>query len=220
MAASRGDGHGDEGREPHRPVSPQAVRSGRFLPADYRMLYATGIATDHLRQNILLAARLAFFRICGKICVPGTDPACTRPLHLSGDRWLQTIGSAHHKAASPPVQPRPGPRDDLEFWIVGCPMEFSFGAAVLLLSMFVLAILARLSAMAPNSVLLRGELMPALLAVLIAAGLLFGVLLMVVGGESYFASRSLEALVIIGFTGIAIFGIHKFVNRGHPENPA
>ncbi len=102
----------------------------------------------------------------------------------------------------------------------GCPMEFSIGFVVLLASMLLLAILARLSTVSPNSPLLRGELTPALLAVLVAAGLLFGVLMMVVGGEDYFSSRSFEIVVIIGFAAVGIFAIRKFVGRGGSADSA
>ncbi|MCY0150258.1 hypothetical protein OEG84_21765 [Hoeflea sp. G2-23] len=99
-------------------------------------------------------------------------------------------------------------------------MEFSIGFVVLMVSMLVLAILARLAAVSPNSPLLRGELTPALLAVLVAAGLMFGVLMMLVGGEDYFSSRSLEIVVIIGFAAAGMFAIRKFVGNGGSADPA
>ncbi|MCY0093906.1 hypothetical protein [Hoeflea ulvae] len=92
-------------------------------------------------------------------------------------------------------------------------MEFSFGAVVFLASMLLLAVLARLAASRPDAAVLRGEIAPALLSVLVTGGLLIGFLAMVFGGESYIASRTVEVLVIVGFAIIAFWGIRKLVGR-------
>lgn len=50
-------------------------------------------------------------------------------------------------------------------------MEFTIGSIVFLSSMLVLAVLARISAVNPQSTILRGEVLPAMLAVIISTGL-------------------------------------------------
>lgn len=92
-------------------------------------------------------------------------------------------------------------------------MEFSIGAVVFLSSVLLLAILARLAASNPNAAVLRGDLAPAFLSVLVTGGLVIGLLAMVFGGESYMASRLVETLVIVGFGIVAFWGIRKLVNR-------
>lgn len=92
-------------------------------------------------------------------------------------------------------------------------MQFMIGAAVFLSSMLLLAILARMASSKREAALLRGELFPALLSVLVTSGLTLGLLLMVFGGEGYFASRGVEAVAILGFTVVSIWGIRKLVER-------
>lgn len=92
-------------------------------------------------------------------------------------------------------------------------MQFLIGAAVFLSSMLLLAILARMASNNPDAAPLRGELLPALLSVLVTSGLTLGLLLMVFGGEGYFASRGVEAAAILGFAVASIWGIRKLVDR-------
>lgn len=92
-------------------------------------------------------------------------------------------------------------------------MEFIVGATVFLSSMLLLAILARISAANPDAAVLRGEITPALLAVLVTSGLIAGFLMMVVGGEGHFASPNIELLTIFGITIAAIWVITRFVVR-------
>jgi hypothetical protein len=92
-------------------------------------------------------------------------------------------------------------------------MEFTIGSIVFLSSMFLLAILARISAVNPATPVLRGEIMPALLAVLIATGLTTGPLMMALGGEGYFPSRSVEVAAIVAFTIVSIWIITRLVRR-------
>jgi hypothetical protein len=56
----------------------------------------------------------------------------------------------------------------------GVIMEFTIGSIVFLSSMLVLAVLARISAVNPQSTILRGEVLPAMLAVIISTGLAVG----------------------------------------------
>jgi hypothetical protein len=100
-------------------------------------------------------------------------------------------------------------------------MEFTMGSVVFLSSMLLLAILARISAHNPASPVLRGEFLPAMLAVLIATGLTMGLLMMVLGGEAYFPSRSIKLAVIVVFTVVSIWVVARLVGRSsHGGLPA
>lgn len=99
-------------------------------------------------------------------------------------------------------------------------MEFAVGSIVFLSSMLLLAILSRLSAANPDMVILRGDFVPAMLAVLISTGLTIGPLMMVLGGEGYFPSRSIEFAVIVGFAIVSIWIIARFVGRAPRRLPA
>ena len=92
-------------------------------------------------------------------------------------------------------------------------MEFTIGSIVFLSSMLLLAVLARISAMNPGTAILRGEIMPALLAVLISTGLTMGPLMMAFGGEGYFSSTSMELAAIAAFMIVSIWGITRLVRR-------
>ena len=92
-------------------------------------------------------------------------------------------------------------------------MEFTIGSIVFVASMFLLAVLTRMSAANPDLPLLRGEYMPAMLAVLISTGLCVGLLMMALGGEGYFASRTVELLVILVITIASIWAIRRLVGR-------
>lgn len=92
-------------------------------------------------------------------------------------------------------------------------MEFAVGSIVFLSSMLLLAILSRLSAANPDMVILRGDLVPAMLAVLISTGLTIGPLMMALGGEGYFPSRTIEFAAIVMFTIVSIWIIARFVGR-------
>lgn len=78
----------------------------------------------------------------------------------------------------------------------GVIMQFSIGLVVFLSSMLLLAVLAKLAAAKPDTALLRGEFAPAMLSVLISGGLAIGFVMMAIGGETYFASRTTEYAVI------------------------
>lgn len=99
-------------------------------------------------------------------------------------------------------------------------MEFTIGSVVFLSSMLLLAILARISAVNPDARVLRGETLPALLAVLISTGLTVGLMMMVLGGESYFASRAVELAVIVVFAIASVWIIVKLVARAPGRLPA
>jgi hypothetical protein len=92
-------------------------------------------------------------------------------------------------------------------------MEFSIGAVVFLSSLLLLAILGRLAVSNPDATVLRGDVAPALMCVLVSSGMTIGLLAMLFGGEAYTASRSLEVLVILGFSIAAFWAISKLVNR-------
>ncbi|MEM5471980.1 hypothetical protein WNZ14_09620 [Hoeflea sp. AS60] len=92
-------------------------------------------------------------------------------------------------------------------------MEFTIGSIVFLSSMLLLAILARIAAVNPAAPILRGEIMPAMLAVLLATGVTIGPLMMALGGEGYFSSRSVELAAIVAFTIVSIWVITKLVSR-------
>jgi len=99
-------------------------------------------------------------------------------------------------------------------------MEFTIGSIVFLSSMLLLAILARMSAANPGMAILRGDIVPAMLAVLISSGLTIGPLMMVLGGEGYFPSRTIKFAVIIAFTIVSIWLIAKLVGRSSRGVPA
>ena len=92
-------------------------------------------------------------------------------------------------------------------------MEFAIGSIVFLSSMLLLAILSRLSAANPDMAIFRGDIVPAMLAVLISTGLTIGPLMMALGGEGYFPSRSIEFAVVVAFTIVSIWIIARFVGR-------
>ena len=99
-------------------------------------------------------------------------------------------------------------------------MEFTIGSIVFLSSMLLLAISSRMSAANPGMAILRGDILPAMLAVLISTGLTIGPLMMTLGGEGYFPSRSIEFAVIVAFTIAAIWIIVKLVGRAPQGAPA
>lgn len=99
-------------------------------------------------------------------------------------------------------------------------MEFTTGSVVFLSSMLLLAILARISAVNPGSRILRGEILPAMLAVLISSGLTVGLMMMVLGGESYFSSRAIELAVIVFFAIASVWIIVRLVARAPGRLPA
>lgn len=99
-------------------------------------------------------------------------------------------------------------------------MEFTIGSIVFLSSMLLLAVLSRLSAANPGAMVLRGDIVPAMLAVLISTGLTIGPLMMALGGEGFFPSRTLEFSVIVAFTIGSIWIIRKFVGRVPKGVPA
>ena len=99
-------------------------------------------------------------------------------------------------------------------------MEFTIGSIVFLSSMLLLAILTRLSAANPGTAILRGDIVPAIIAVLISTGLTIGPLMMALGGEGYFPSRTIEFAVIVGFTIVSIWSIAKWVGRAPKAVPA
>jgi hypothetical protein len=99
-------------------------------------------------------------------------------------------------------------------------MEFTIGSIVFLSSMLLLAILSRLAAANPGAAVLRGDIVPAMLAVLISTGLTIGPLMMVLGGEGFFPSRTMEFAVIVAFTLGSIWIIAKCVGRAPKGAPA
>lgn len=92
-------------------------------------------------------------------------------------------------------------------------MEFTIGSIVFLSSMLLLAVLSRHSSANPDTAILRGDIMPAMLAVLISTGLTIGPLMMALGGEGYFPSRTIEFAVIVAFAVASIWIIGKIVGR-------
>ena len=79
--------------------------------------------------------------------------------------------------------------------------------------MLLLAFMARISAANPNAAILRGDVAPALLSVLITSGLATGFVMMVIGGETWFVSKNIELITIGGLTAAAIWVIARFVVR-------
>jgi hypothetical protein len=92
-------------------------------------------------------------------------------------------------------------------------MEFSMGAALMLSSMLMLAVLERISSSNPDTGLLRGDLLPAMLCVLVISGVTVGVLMMCFGGKSDFASGTVELLAILAVVGPCFWGMRKLVMR-------
>jgi len=99
-------------------------------------------------------------------------------------------------------------------------MEFTVGTVVFLSSLLLLAILTRVSASNPESAVLRGEILPGLMSVLITSGLTIGLLMMAFGGDGYFSSRSIEFAVIVAFALASVWGIGKLVSRVPSALPA
>lgn len=99
-------------------------------------------------------------------------------------------------------------------------MEFTIGSIVFLSSMLLLTVLSRLSAANPGTPILRGDIMPAMLAVLISTGLTIGPLMMALGGEGFFPSRTMEFAVIVAFTIVSIWIIVRFFGRAPKGVPA
>lgn len=98
-------------------------------------------------------------------------------------------------------------------------MEFTIGATVFLSSMLLLAVLARTSAANPDALILRGDIVPSLLAVLVSGGLSIGPVMMVLGGEQYFPSRIVEFAVIAAFAAASVWIILRVVARARQARP-
>lgn len=88
-------------------------------------------------------------------------------------------------------------------------MEFAIASAVFLSSLLLLAVLTRIAAIRPDAAILRGEFAPALLSVLVTAGLTLGLLGMFFGGETYFTSPTIKLLSIAGIIAAAIWFVAK-----------
>ncbi|PHR25497.1 MAG: hypothetical protein COA37_01270 [Hoeflea sp.] len=99
-------------------------------------------------------------------------------------------------------------------------MEFTIGSVVVLSSMLLLAILSRISTTNPDAAILRGEILPAMLSVVIATGLTVGALLMLFAGESYFASRTVELTVTALFMLGSVWIVARFARGARPGLPA
>ena len=99
-------------------------------------------------------------------------------------------------------------------------MEFTIGSIVFLSSMLLLVILARLSASKPDTAVLRGDILPAMLAVLISSGLAIGPLIMAMAGVAYFPSRSIVLAGIALFIIVSVWTIARLVSRGQRGVPA
>ena len=99
-------------------------------------------------------------------------------------------------------------------------MEFTIGSVVVLSSMLLLAILSRISTTNPDAAILRGEILPAMLSVVIATGLTVGSLLMLFAGESYFASRKVELTVTVLFMVGSVWIVARFARGARPGLPA
>lgn len=99
-------------------------------------------------------------------------------------------------------------------------MEFAIGSVVILSSMFLLAILSRISSTNPDAAILRGEILPGMLSVLIATGLTVGTLLMLFAGEGFFASRTVELAVTAVFIFGPVWFIARFARSVKPGLPA
>ena len=95
-------------------------------------------------------------------------------------------------------------------------MEFTIGSVVVLSSMLLLAILSRISTTNPDAAILRGEILPAMLSVVIATGLTVGLLLMLFAGESYFASRTVELMVTVLFMVGSVWIVARFARGARP----
>tara|TARA_R110002020_G_scaffold136630_28_gene304945 strand:- start:2251 stop:2580 length:330 start_codon:yes stop_codon:yes gene_type:complete len=88
-------------------------------------------------------------------------------------------------------------------------MEFAIASAVFLSSLLLLAVLTRMAAIRPDAAILRGEFGPALLSVVVTAGLTLGLLGMFFGGEAYFTSPAIKLLSIAGIIAAAIWFVAK-----------
>ena len=99
-------------------------------------------------------------------------------------------------------------------------MEFTIGSVVVLSSMLLLAILSRISTTNPDAAILRGEILPAMLSVVIATGLTVGSLLMLFAGESYFASRTVELMVTVLFMVGSVWIVARFARGARSGLPA
>lgn len=89
-------------------------------------------------------------------------------------------------------------------------MQFFIGAAVLLSSLGLLAILARISAKGKNFILFRSDIMSAMTSVAISSGITVGLLLMGFAGQAYFSSALVEAVVLLGFAIASAVAILRF----------
>lgn len=92
-------------------------------------------------------------------------------------------------------------------------MEFTVGSVVFFSSVLLLAILARMSAVNPDAPILRGEILPSMLAVLIATGFTIGLMMMALGGVGLFPSRSIEIAVILAISTASVWVVARFVGR-------
>ncbi|SOE18365.1 hypothetical protein SAMN05877838_3287 [Hoeflea halophila] len=99
-------------------------------------------------------------------------------------------------------------------------MEFAIGSVVILSSMLLLAILSRISSANPDAAILRGEILPAMLSVLISTGLTVGALLMLFADEGYFASRTVELAVTAAVVIGSVWIIARFARSVKPGLPA
>lgn len=92
-------------------------------------------------------------------------------------------------------------------------MELSIGATVFLSSILLLAVLERISFTNPQARILRGDLLPAMLCVLVVSGIGAGLLMIYFGGNAYFISGTSELLAIFAFTIASYWGIRRLVAR-------
>jgi hypothetical protein len=86
-------------------------------------------------------------------------------------------------------------------------MQFFIGAAVLLSSLGLLAILARVSVNRKNFILLHSDLLSAMTSVAIASGMTVGLLIMGFAGQAYFPSVLVETVVLLGFAIVSAVAI-------------
>ena len=77
-------------------------------------------------------------------------------------------------------------------------MQFIAGVLMFAFATSVLGWLANVTASGKENFLLRGELVPSLVCVMITAGIALGLILMVLGGAVYIDSVILETATIIG----------------------
>ncbi|MEQ8481004.1 MAG: hypothetical protein RIC18_10120 [Hoeflea sp.] len=99
-------------------------------------------------------------------------------------------------------------------------MQFIIGAAVLLSSLGLLAILARISAEGKNLILFRSDIVSAMTSVAISSGITVGLLLMGFAGQAYFPSALVEVIVLLGFAIVSAVVMLRLARPASHQAPS